>query len=100
MNALTPIVETLHTKAVRVSTKASDPDHLGLAFADHELHINPASDVVIEVVATAVNPSDAKAILGAMPHAAWPRTPGRDYAGIVRQGPIELIGKEVWGSGG
>jgi len=100
MNARAQLGETLRIKAVRVSAKAPDPDHLGLAFADHELHVDPASDVVIEVVAAGVNPSDVKAVLGAMPHATWPRTPGRDYAGIVRQGPTELIGKEVWGSGG
>ena len=35
-----------------------------------------------------------------MPHAVWPRTPGRDYAGTVVEGPAELVGKEVWGSGG
>jgi NADPH:quinone reductase len=38
--------------------------------------------------------------LGQMPHAVWPRTPGRDYAGVVVKGPASLIGKEVWGSGG
>ena len=47
-----------------------------------------------------VNPSDVKAVLGAMPHAVWPRTPGRDYAGTVVEGPAEWVGKEVWGSGG
>jgi NADPH:quinone reductase-like Zn-dependent oxidoreductase len=35
-----------------------------------------------------------------MPHAIWPRTPGRDYAGVVVKGPQALIGKAVWGSGG
>ncbi len=55
---------------------------------------------LIAVHAAGVNPSDAKAILGAMPHAVWPRTPGRDYAGIVVDGPASLIGQEVWGSGG
>ena len=35
-----------------------------------------------------------------MPQAVWPRTPGRDYAGVVVEGPTEWIGKEVWGSGG
>ena len=100
MNAAAPLAETLRTKAVRVSTKAPDLDHLRLAVRDHTLHANPAGDVVVEVVTAGVNPSDVKAVLGAMPHAIWPRTPGRDYAGIVRQGPIELVGKEVWGSGG
>ncbi|MDN0075303.1 zinc-binding alcohol dehydrogenase family protein [Crenobacter sp. SG2303] len=41
-----------------------------------------------------------KAALGLMPHAVWPRTPGRDWAGVVLDGPTEWIGKEVWGSGG
>jgi NADPH:quinone reductase-like Zn-dependent oxidoreductase len=56
--------------------------------------------VLIEVHASGVNPSDGKAILGAMPHAVWPRTPGRDFAGIVVDGPADLIGQAVWGSGG
>ena len=55
---------------------------------------------VIEVHSAGVNPSDVKAALGAMPHAVWPRTPGRDYAGVVIDGPDELVGQEVWGSGG
>ena len=55
---------------------------------------------LIEVRASGVNPSDGKAVLGAMPHAVWPRTPGRDYAGIVVDGPSHLIGRQVWGSGG
>jgi NADPH2:quinone reductase len=55
---------------------------------------------VVEVHGAGVNPSDVKATLGAMPHAVWPRTPGRDYAGVVLDGPQHLIGKEVWGSGG
>src|SRR5205823_898772 len=55
---------------------------------------------VVEVIASGVNQSDVKAMFGLMPHAAWPRTPGRDYAGRVVDGPVALIGKEVWGSGG
>ena len=38
--------------------------------------------------------------MGGMPHAVWPRTPGRDYAGVVVEGPKHLLGREVWGSGG
>jgi NADPH:quinone reductase len=33
-------------------------------------------------------------------NAVWPRTPGRDYAGVVVEGPKHLVGREVWGSGG
>lgn len=35
-----------------------------------------------------------------MPHAVWPRTPGRDFAGVVVDGPADPLGREVWGSGG
>jgi NADPH:quinone reductase len=28
------------------------------------------------------------------------RTPGRDFAGVVVEGPSNLVGTEVWGSGG
>ena len=58
------------------------------------------SDVIVEIRAAAINPSDAKAAIGLMPHALFPRTPGRDYAGIVIAGPGDLIGKEVFGSSG
>ena len=55
---------------------------------------------MVEVKSAGVNPSDVKATLGMMPHAVWPRTPVRDYAGVVIDGPHEWIGREVWGSGG
>ena len=29
-----------------------------------------------------------------------PRTPGRDFAGVVADGPAELLRTEVWGTGG
>ena len=35
-----------------------------------------------------------------MPHAVWPRAPGRDWAGVVVAGLPALIGQEMWGSGG
>ncbi len=41
-----------------------------------------------------------KAAIGMMPYAVFPRTPGRDYAGIVVDGPAHLLGKEVFGSSG
>jgi NADPH:quinone reductase len=57
-------------------------------------------EVLVEVHFAAVNPSDVKAALGAMAHAAWPRTPGRDWAGVVRDGPAALVGQQVFGTGG
>ncbi len=86
--------------AVRVAEASPDIDHLKLAVdVQKPPRIGP-SECLIEVAAAGVNPSDVKATLGLMPHAIWPRTPGRDYGGIVREGPSELVGKEVWGGGG
>ena len=59
-----------------------------------------ANEVLIEVKAAAVNPSDVKAATGLMPYAVFPRTPGRDYSGIVIDGPAGSVGREVFGSSG
>lgn len=86
--------------AIRVAEKAPDIDHLDLTLREGPHLRSDVGQVVIEVAAAGVNPSDVKAVLGAMPHAVWPRTPGRDYAGVVVEGPAKLVGLEVWGSGG
>jgi NADPH:quinone reductase-like Zn-dependent oxidoreductase len=56
-------------------------------------------EVVVEVCAAGVNPSDVKNVLGRFPYTTLPRTPGRDFAGVVVDGPAEMIGEEVWGTG-
>src|SRR5271166_7189296 len=57
-------------------------------------------EAVVRVEAASINPSDVKNVAGAMSQTTLPRTPGRDYAGIVERGPREWIGAEVWGAGG
>jgi NADPH:quinone reductase-like Zn-dependent oxidoreductase len=57
-------------------------------------------EVLVEVHAAAINPSDVKNVSGAMHGTTLPRIPGRDFAGVVRRGPADLVGKEVWGTGG
>jgi NADPH:quinone reductase-like Zn-dependent oxidoreductase len=60
----------------------------------------PAADeVLIRVKAAGLNPSDLKNVLGRFPYTTLPRVPGRDFAGIVEQGPAELVGQAVWGTG-
>jgi NADPH2:quinone reductase len=54
-------------------------------------------EVLIQVRATAINPSDVKNLAGHF-RAPMPRVPGRDYAGVVVGGDAEK-GLEVWGSG-
>ena len=55
---------------------------------------------IIRIEAASINPSDLKNVSGAMSQTSLPRTPGRDYAGVVEQGPAEWLGARVWGTGG
>jgi NADPH:quinone reductase len=89
----------IEARCVRLPAKAADAaavapviETMTLSRADNEL--------LIEVKAAAVNPSDVKAATGLMPYAIFPRTPGRDYAGVVIDGPQGWIGREVFGSSG
>jgi NADPH2:quinone reductase len=85
---------------LRVARKAASIEALDLAVEPQPPPVPASGEVLVEVRFAAVNPSDVKAALGAMSHAVWPRTPGRDWAGVVREGPAALIGQEVFGSGG
>jgi NADPH2:quinone reductase len=64
----------------------------------------PAPDpgsILVAVKAAGLNPSDAKNVLGRMHQTKVPRTPGRDFAGIVAEGTEAFpVGAEVFGSGG
>jgi NADPH2:quinone reductase len=86
--------------ALRVDEKSPDLDNLKIQLVDAPVPQPGPGQVLVEIIAAGVNPSDVKAALGHMPHATWPRTPGRDFGGIIRQGPASLIGTEVWGGGG
>ncbi len=85
---------------LRIGAAAAGIGALRLAREDDPCSAAGPDEVVVEVRAAGVNPSDVKAALGAMPHAVWPRTPGRDWAGVVVAGPDGMAGQEVWGSGG
>jgi NADPH:quinone reductase-like Zn-dependent oxidoreductase len=55
---------------------------------------------VVAIRAASVNPSDLKNVAGVMEGTVLPRVPGRDFAGVVVDGPPEWLGAEVWGTGG
>jgi NADPH2:quinone reductase len=57
-------------------------------------------EVLVAVKAAAINPSDVKNVAGTMHGTTLPRIPGRDFAGTVVAGPPELMGKDVFGTGG
>jgi NADPH2:quinone reductase len=57
-------------------------------------------EVLVQVHASSINPSDVKNVQGKMKQITLPRTPGQDFAGVVVAGDKRLIGQEVWGTGG
>lgn len=57
-------------------------------------------EVLVAVYAASINPSDVKNVQGKMEGTTLPRTPGRDFAGVVIDGPPGLRGVDVWGAGG
>lgn len=79
---------------------AVDLDSLTIDVVTPDVPAPGPGQVLVEIRASGVNPSDVKAALGHMPQAVWPRVPGRDYGGVVVEGPQHLIGAEVWGGGG
>ena len=94
-----PDPQTVEARCVRLAAKADNAAALA-PVVESRLLSRGAGELLIEVKAAAVNPSDVKAATGLMPYAVFPRTPGRDYAGVVIDGPAEWIGREVFGSSG
>jgi NADPH2:quinone reductase len=87
-------------KALYLDEKAADAASITPRIISRVFARAGANEVVVQVKAAAVNPSDVKAAIGMMPYAVFPRIPGRDFAGVVIDGPSQLVGKEVFGSSG
>ena len=90
---------TVDARRVRLNAKADNADALSPAVERRSFE-RAANEVLIEIRAAAVNPSDVKAATGLMPYAVFPRTPGRDYAGVIIDGPPASVGRAVFGSSG
>jgi NADPH:quinone reductase-like Zn-dependent oxidoreductase len=54
-------------------------------------------EALVHVKAAAINPSDIGNVAGRFKSTTLPRTPGRDFAGVVVKGK-RYEGKEIWGS--
>jgi NADPH:quinone reductase len=57
-------------------------------------------EVLVKIGAAGINPSDIVSVEGRFPDSILPRVVGRDFAGTVVEGSAEVIGLEVWGTGG
>lgn len=95
-----PLDHPLTVRGLRLHAKAASYAEIALPIEERPLRPLAADEVLVEIQAAAVNPSDAKAATGLMPYAVFPRTPGRDFAGTVVAGPDALLGKQVFGSSG
>ncbi len=93
------MTKTVEATALRLNAKAADAAALAPAIEQRALARGP-SDVVVEIKAAGINPSDVKAATGLMSYAVFPRTPGRDFAGVVIDGPPQWLGHDVFGSSG
>ena len=76
-------------RAICVTKQSESAESLKLELVEIDQPIPGKKECLVEVFASGVNPSDVKALLGKMPYLSWPRTPGRDYAGVVIEGPSE-----------
>lgn len=94
-----PRPAAIEARCVRLNAKAETPADVAPVVEMQPLS-RGENQVLIEIKAAAVNPSDIKAATGLMPYAVFPRTSGRDYAGVVIDGPAGTIGREVFGSSG
>jgi NADPH:quinone reductase len=57
-----------------------------------------ADEVLVQVKAAAINPSDVKNVQGKMHETTVPRIPGRDFAGVVVGDARKFTGQSVFGS--
>jgi NADPH2:quinone reductase len=55
---------------------------------------------IVRVRSSSVNPSDVKNVAGVFGKTTLPRIPGRDFSGVVVEGPSSWVDAEVWGTGG
>jgi NADPH:quinone reductase-like Zn-dependent oxidoreductase len=71
-----------------------------LELAEQPRPVLREGEALVALRAASINPSDVKNVQGRMAQTVPPRTPGRDFAGVVVEGPPEWRGRAVWGTGG
>lgn len=57
-------------------------------------------EIRVRIEAAGINPSDVGNVNGKFPVTKLPRIVGRDFAGTIVEGPSDLVGVAIWGSGG
>lgn len=87
-------------KTLKILAHAIESKDIQVEWHEQAMPVLAADQCLIKVACSAINASDALAAIGYFSHATLPRTPGRDFSGTVVDGPAQLVGKKVWGTGG
>jgi hypothetical protein len=82
--------DIVEAACVRLNAKAADAASITPVIERRSLS-RRTDEVVVAIEAACVNPSDVKAATGLMPYAVFPRTPGRDFSGVVVPGPRKAV---------
>jgi len=85
-------------KALRFSSFGDFTGHLRVE--EVPVPVAGPDEVLVKVYAASLNPSDWKNVLGQYKKTVLPRTPGQDFAGVIVAGDREMIGQEIWATGG
>jgi NADPH:quinone reductase len=91
--------DVVEATCIRLNAEATDAISITPEIERRSLS-HRLDEVVVAIEAAGVNPSDVKAATGLVPHAVFPRTPGRDFSAVVVHGPREWMGKAVFGTSG
>lgn len=88
--------------SLRLSRSSGASAKPKLTYTQCPIPVPSQSELLIRVKASKLNPSDILNAAGGFPKTTYPRTPGRDFAGIVEKSPGDerLIGKKVFGTSG
>jgi NADPH:quinone reductase-like Zn-dependent oxidoreductase len=85
-------------KALRFSSFGDFTGHLRVE--EVPTPVAGPDEVLVKVYAASLNPSDWKNVLGQYKKTVLPRTPGQDFSGVIVAGDREVIGQEIWATGG
>ena len=66
-------------------------DLAALSFVDVATPVPAAGEVLVQIKAAGLNPSDVKNVLGRFPYTTLPRIPGRDFAGVGVEAQQQLL---------
>ncbi|KAG9235255.1 putative zinc-type alcohol dehydrogenase-like protein [Amylocarpus encephaloides] len=84
-------------KALQVTKTEGTPT---LTFTDVRKPTLRPGYIIVQVKASAIQPSDIVNSKGGFPQTTFPRVVGRDYSGVIVEGPVNFMRNEVFGTSG